>query len=85
MARLSNIDAVSDQIDTTTVHPARRYNDWLGGNDHFAVDRASGDEILQQFPTARLAALENRRADTEPAPRPDPAHVAVYRAVGRKP
>jgi len=52
---------VSDQIDSTTAQPARRYNYWLGGKDNFAVDRASGDEILKTFPTARLAALENRR------------------------
>lgn len=52
---------MSDQIDSSTVHPARRYNYWLGGKDNFAVDRASGDEILKQFPTARIAALENRR------------------------
>jgi hypothetical protein len=51
---------VSDQIDSSTAQPARRYNYWLGGNDNFAVDRASGDEILKTFPTARIAALENR-------------------------
>ena len=52
---------MSDQIDSATAQPARRYNYWLGGKDNFAVDRASGDEILKTFPTARLAALENRR------------------------
>jgi hypothetical protein len=52
---------VSDQIDGATAQPARRYNYWLGGKDNFAVDRTSGDEILKTFPTARLAALENRR------------------------
>ena len=52
---------MSDQIDSSTAQPARRYNYWLGGKDNFAVDRASGDEILKTFPTARLAALENRR------------------------
>ena len=53
--------SVSDRIDSSTVHTARRYNYWLGGKDNFAVDRRSGDEILRQFPTARIAALENRR------------------------
>jgi S-adenosyl methyltransferase len=52
---------VSDRIDSSTAQPARRYNYWLGGKDNFAVDRASGDEILKTFPTARIAALENRR------------------------
>jgi SAM-dependent methyltransferase len=48
-------------IDTTVAHPARRYNYWLGGKDNFAVDRASGDEIAETFPTIRVAAVENRR------------------------
>jgi hypothetical protein len=47
-------------FDTTVAHPARRYNYWLGGKDHFAADRESGDEIERAFPTVRLAALENR-------------------------
>ena len=42
-------------------HAARIWNYWMGGKDNFAVDRASGDEILKAFPTARIAALENRR------------------------
>ncbi|MEV4132397.1 SAM-dependent methyltransferase [Dactylosporangium sp. NPDC049742] len=49
-----------DRIDTTVPHPARRYNYWLGGKDHFAADRASGDEIAAAFPTVRTAVLANR-------------------------
>jgi SAM-dependent methyltransferase len=48
------------RIDTQTAHPARRYNYWLGGKDHFAADRESGDAIEAYFPTVRIAALENR-------------------------
>jgi hypothetical protein len=48
------------RIDTTTAHPARRYNYWLGGKSHFAADRESGDAIAAAFPTARVSALENR-------------------------
>jgi hypothetical protein len=48
------------RIDTTTAHPARRYNYWLGGKDHFAADRESGDAVAAAFPTARVSALENR-------------------------
>ena len=47
-------------LDTSTAHPARRYDYWLGGKDNFAADRASGDAILAAFPTARLAVVENR-------------------------
>ncbi|GIF05020.1 SAM-dependent methyltransferase [Actinoplanes siamensis] len=49
-----------DQIDPTQPHPARRYNYWLGGKDHFAADRASGDELERLFPKVRLGALANR-------------------------
>ncbi|MEU7871258.1 SAM-dependent methyltransferase [Dactylosporangium sp. NPDC049140] len=49
------------RIDTSVAHPARRYNYWLGGKDHFAADRASGDAIANVFPAVRTAALENRR------------------------
>ncbi|MBG0567547.1 SAM-dependent methyltransferase [Actinoplanes aureus] len=47
-------------IDTSTPHPARRYNYWLGGKDHFEADRRSADEISKGFPTAVGAARANR-------------------------
>ncbi|HEX5204628.1 SAM-dependent methyltransferase [Paractinoplanes rhizophilus] len=50
----------SDRMNTSVAHPARRYNYWLGGKDHFAADRESGDLLAKAFPTARIAALENR-------------------------
>jgi trans-aconitate methyltransferase len=49
------------EIDTTVAHPARRYNYWLGGKDNFEADRISGDAGLAIFPTAKTAAMENRR------------------------
>src|SRR4051812_1006472 len=52
--------SANSRIDTTTAHPARRYNYWLGGKDNFAADRASGDAIEAAMPTIRLMALENR-------------------------
>jgi SAM-dependent methyltransferase len=51
----------SAPFDTTTAHPARRYNYWLGGKENFAADRASADAIEQLFPSIRVAAVENRR------------------------
>ncbi|MFC7532328.1 SAM-dependent methyltransferase [Actinoplanes sp. GCM10030250] len=47
-------------IDTSTPHPARRYNYWLGGKDNFAADRESGDQIARAFPTVVTAARSNR-------------------------
>jgi hypothetical protein len=48
------------RIDTSVAHPARRYNYWLGGKDHFQADRDSGDAIAAAFPSIRIAALANR-------------------------
>jgi S-adenosyl methyltransferase len=49
-----------DELDTTVAHPARRYNYWLGGKDHFAADRESGDQLEKHFPKVRAGALANR-------------------------
>ncbi len=48
------------RIDTTVPHPARRYSYWLGGKDHFAADRASGDAIAARFPAVVTLARANR-------------------------
>ena len=50
----------SPRIDTSVAHPARRYNYWLGGKDHFQADRDSGDAIAAAMPSIRVAALANR-------------------------
>jgi hypothetical protein len=47
------------RIDTSVPHPARRYDYWLGGQDSFAADRASGDELEAMFPKVRQGALTN--------------------------
>jgi O-methyltransferase involved in polyketide biosynthesis len=43
-------DVPSPSIDTTVPHSARIWNYWLGGKDHFDVDRAAGDEYMKAFP-----------------------------------
>jgi hypothetical protein len=48
------------RLDTTRPHPARRYNYWLGGRDHFRADRDSGDAIAAVFPSVVTAARANR-------------------------
>jgi hypothetical protein len=53
-------DALS-RLDTTVAHSARVWNYLLGGKDHFAADRETGDLILQMFPgIAQLARLQRR-------------------------
>ena len=41
-------------------HPARIYSYWLGGKDHFKVDRDAGDALAEALPTIPLAARANR-------------------------
>jgi hypothetical protein len=41
-------------------HPARVYSYWLGGKDHFKVDREAGDKMAEALPTIPLAARANR-------------------------
>ena len=57
---MDDTNAAAAGIDPTRAHSARRYNYWLGGKDHFAADRASGDELERLFPKVRLGALANR-------------------------
>ncbi|ASU84355.1 translation initiation factor IF-2 [Nocardiopsis gilva YIM 90087] len=51
--------AAPAEIDTSTAHPARIWDYWLGGKDNFAADRATGEQILHAMP--QMAA--NARAD----------------------
>jgi hypothetical protein len=46
------------KLDTTIPQTARIWNYWLGGKDHFAVDRQVGDQIRQAFPQI----VDNARA-----------------------
>jgi hypothetical protein len=48
-------------VDFTKAHPARVYDFYLGGKDHFAVDRETGERGLLSWPTVRTATRENRR------------------------
>jgi hypothetical protein len=52
---------VSDEIDTSVAHPARRYNYWLGGTVNFPADRESADAMAAIYPAIRELALENRK------------------------
>ncbi|RNL86051.1 SAM-dependent methyltransferase [Halostreptopolyspora alba] len=46
-------------VDTTVPHTARVWNYWLGGKDHFAVDRELGERIREFLPHV----VEIARAD----------------------
>jgi hypothetical protein len=48
------------EFDTGIPHSARIYDYWLGGKDNFAADRQMGEVFLQQIPSMREMAKENR-------------------------
>ena len=55
------IEEALSRLDTTVAHSARVWNYLLGGKDHFAADRETGDLILRMFPgIAQLARLQRR-------------------------
>jgi hypothetical protein len=54
------MESALSRVDTSTPHPARRYDYLLGGKDNFAADREAGDEIVARHPSARLSVWENR-------------------------
>jgi hypothetical protein len=45
---------------TGTPHSARVWDYWLGGKDHYAIDRALGDRILSAIPRQRAHVRANR-------------------------
>jgi len=54
------IDDLATEIDVTRAHPARMYDYYLGGKNHFAADRAVTDKVLACWPAARIGLRENR-------------------------
>jgi hypothetical protein len=48
-------------IDPTVPSTARMYDYWLGGKDHFAVDRMAALEVSEAAPEVRMMAVENRK------------------------
>ncbi|GIM95694.1 SAM-dependent methyltransferase [Paractinoplanes toevensis] len=48
------------EFNPQVAHPARRYDYWLGGKDHFAADRASGDALEKVYPGMRVGVRANR-------------------------
>jgi hypothetical protein len=53
-------EAAVPQIDTSKPHPARMYDYYLGGKNHFAADRETAEKGLAAWQAGRVAARENR-------------------------
>jgi len=47
-------------IDTSVPHSARVWNYWLGGKDHYPVDRTVGDQVMAMFPDITSLARADR-------------------------
>lgn len=47
-------------VDTSRPHPARMYDYFLGGQNHFAADRETAERVLATAPTTVITARENR-------------------------
>jgi S-adenosyl methyltransferase len=52
--------SASDRFDPGVAHPARVYNYWLGGKDHYLADREAGDEVARCRPDVVAGARANR-------------------------
>jgi hypothetical protein len=48
-------------LDTTVAHSARVWNYWLGGKDHYPVDRELGEQIEKAFPEIADIARADRQ------------------------
>jgi len=48
------------EISTSEPHPARIYDYFIGGKNHFAADRETAKLVLRHSPAAHIAAQENR-------------------------
>ncbi len=53
-------ETAPQKIDTSRPHPARIYDYYLGGKNHFAADRETADKVLKSWPSIRVGAREQR-------------------------
>jgi hypothetical protein len=61
MTDLTADDLPIPEIDTAKPHPARMYDYYIGGKNHFAADRAVADAALAHWQAGRIGLRENRR------------------------
>jgi S-adenosyl methyltransferase len=50
----------TEALDISVAHPARVYDVWLGGKDHFAADRAAAEQVLRANPAIVPGVRSNR-------------------------
>jgi len=57
----SATDVPGPEIDISRPHPARMYDYYIGGKNHFAADRETAEKALAAWPAGRIGLRENRR------------------------
>src|ERR1700678_3182862 len=60
LPELTEFVDLPQEVDTSRPHPARMYDYFLGGKNHFAADRETAEAVLASAPTTRISARENR-------------------------
>jgi S-adenosyl methyltransferase len=59
-ASQSPVTAEEVRFKPVAPHPARVYNYWLGGKDHFDADRCAAEEVIRRRPEVVAGARANR-------------------------
>ena len=57
---MSELSALPPEIDISRPHPARMYDYFIGGKNHFAADREAAAKALAAWPEGRTGPRENR-------------------------
>jgi S-adenosyl methyltransferase len=55
------VEGARPEIDTSKPHPARMYDYYIGGKNHFTADRVVADKALASWPAGRIGLRENRK------------------------
>lgn len=59
--RIPGTSSKPPALDISIPNPARMWNYWVGGKDHFPADRAAAEEVLQAMPSLPLLARSTRQ------------------------
>ena len=59
--RTAGVSAGQPVFDTSEANPARIWNYWLGGKDHFEADREAAEKVIEVMPSMPLLARLARR------------------------
>ena len=66
------------RFDPSVPHPARVYDYWLGGKDHFPADRQVGEQVIRERPQVVAGARANRAFLARVV-----RHLAAERGIGQ--